>query len=124
MIESKERLRSSDPRALAIGIVCLIVGVLVGWLALPVRPGREVPAQVVRGVATAVDQSGTRIGISPDGTDAGAVGYGIAGARFWKAGVWSSETCLEPLTAGQSLEIGVVNVVDQGPVVVWVKCLS
>lgn len=123
MIEGGERLRSSDPRRLALGVGGLIAGLLIGWLALPVRPGREVPAQVVRGITTAVDHSGTKMGISPDGTDAGAVGYGVAGARFRKAGVWSSESCLKPLTAGQSLEIGVVSIADQGPVVVWVKCL-
>jgi hypothetical protein len=113
-------------------IVALVLGIAIGtaatWGLFALR-GTQV--QTVEGYATNVDQAGTAIGLAsePDGP---GKGYSIAGA-FWREaeGPWhtSGPTCLEPLSDGQHIRMGVVQVEPkmEAPgreVVVWLECLD
>lgn len=113
--------------ALALGVV---IGAGATWAFMTlVASGTQV--EVVEGLVTNVNEAGTAIGLAtePDGP---GKGYSIAGA-FWRdaGGPWhtSGPTCLEPLTSGQSVRMGVVPVKPVGDapgreVVVWLECLD
>jgi hypothetical protein len=111
--------------ALLVGIG---IGIGVGW-AFVAAQGNQV--EVVEGYTTNVNQAGTGIGLASE-LDGRGKGYDISGA-FWREarGPWhtSAPTCLEPLTSGQLVRIGVVAVEPkmEAPgreVVVWVECLD
>ena len=117
-------------RAFAVIAAALIgaaLGVLVAATVGLADGGR---VQVVEGEAW-VNHEGTAIGLSPDGETPGT-GYVIAGA-MWRQqdGPWhdSFPTCLEPLVAGQRVQLGVIDARPRGeapgrPVVVWLECLG
>lgn len=108
-----------------LGIVC---GALVTWLFWPFNTAQP---DVVEGYTTAVNQDGTAIGFTEEQGGEGT-GYFIAGAAWRRNGLpWSDSlpTCLEPLTSGQQVRLGFVDVqpVDDAPgrtVVVWLECLD
>jgi hypothetical protein len=112
-------------------IVALLTGVVIGaLLTWSVGLGDGARIQPVEGQAW-VNEEGTAIGLSPDGETPGS-GYVIAGA-MWREGTgpWHDTfpTCLEPLTSGQEVRLGVLHVRPQGeapgrPVVVWLECLD
>lgn len=87
--------------------------------------------EIVEGYTTAVNEAGTAIGLAPEPGGTGK-GYSIAGA-FWReaGGSWHTKgpTCLEPLTSGQHVRMGVIEVepTEEGPgreIVVWLECLD
>ena len=115
-------------------VVALLVGIVLGaalmWglqqLVFAVRP------EIVEGVTTAVNEEGTAIGVQtePDGP---GESYVVAGALWRQAGEpWHTSgpvACLDPLSAGQPVRLGVVDVAPAAdapgrPVVVWVECLG
>jgi len=113
-------------------ILAFVVGILIGvglaWGALAARGTR---VEILEGYTTNVDQAGIGIGVatSPDGPGRG---YSVAGA-FWREGdgAWhtSGPTCLEPLSSGQRVRLGVVQVKTTGEapgreIVVWLECLD
>ena len=113
-------------------IVALVVGVAIGagatWALLATR---RTPVEIVEAYTTNVNEAGTAIGLTtePDGL---GKGYSIAGA-FWRdaGGPWhtSGPTCLEPLTSGQKVRLGVIEIepASQTPgreMVVWLECLD
>jgi hypothetical protein len=110
--------------ALLIGVA---IGVLVAW-TVGLADGAKI--QVLEGYAS-VNEEGTAIGLSPDGETPGN-GYTVAGA-LWREqdGSWHDTfpTCLEPLTVGQRVRLGVLDARPQGEapgraVVVWLECLE
>jgi len=116
-------------------IVALLLGIVIGASAASVAWGlvvaRGVRVEIVEGQITNVNEAGTGIGLAtePDGP---GKGYSVAGA-FWReaGGSWhtSGPTCLEPLTSGQQVRMGVVQVrpAIEAPgreVVVWLECLD
>lgn len=112
--------------------VALVIGTAIGaggvWGLVAVR-GSGV--EIIEGYTTNVDESGTGIGLArePDGP---GKGYTVAGA-FWReaGGPWhtSGPTCLEPLTSGQRVRMGVVRVEPrmEAPgreIVTWLECVD
>jgi hypothetical protein len=90
---------------------------------------------VVNGVTTAVDASGTSIGVR-DLNGRWIGGYSVSGASWSdRREIWhqpiggdSNRSCLTPLSSGQKLRLGVVDVpagpAPGGPRVVWFQCLG
>lgn len=112
----------------AIGIVTYALST-GGALTQPAR------VEVVDGVTTAVNATGTSIGVrDTDGHWVG--GYSVSGAIWSRpSGAWhdpiggdSNRSCLVPLSSGQELRLGVVNVpagrAPGGPRVMWFQCLG
>ena len=111
--------------------LALVVGAGIGggsvWNLERARGSRP---DIREGYATIVNESGTAIGFAraPGGAGEGVV---IAGALWRDAdGPWhdSFPTCLRPLTGGQRVRLGVVDVRPIGdkpgrPVVAWLECL-
>ncbi len=87
--------------------------------------------EIIEGWTTNVNEAGTAIGLAtePDGP---GKGYSIVGAFWREAGrPWktSGPPCLEPLTSGQAVRLGMVRVdpMEEGPgreIVVWLECLD
>lgn len=112
-------------------MVAFLVGAAIGsgitW-ALGVSSGPQF--EIVEGYTTNVDLDGGAIGLAQEPGGRG-VGYQIVGA-WWreKDGPWHTHgpTCLEPLTGGQKLRMGVVHLriseVPRGNAVVWLQCLE
>jgi hypothetical protein len=111
--------------------VAFLVGIALGagitWaIGVSSRPRFE----IVEGYTTAVNADGEAIGLATEPGGPGA-GYQIAGA-WWreKDGPWHTHgpTCLEPLTSGQKVRLGVVQLAaSEGPranAVVWLVCLE
>ena len=108
-------------------LVGVAIGVLVTWI-VGLADGAQI--QVMEGYAS-VNEEGTAIGLSPDGETPGT-GYTVAGA-LWREqdGSWHDTfpTCLEPLSTGQKVRLGVMDARPQGEapgrsVVVWLECLK
>lgn len=108
-------------------LIGVAIGVLVSW-AVGLADGAH--SQVLEGYAS-VNEEGTAIGLSLDGKAPGP-SYVVAGA-LWREqdGPWHDTfpTCLEPLTVGQRVRLGVLDARPQGevpgrPVVVWLECLE
>lgn len=108
-------------------LVGVVIGVLVTW-TVGLADGAQI--QVMEGYAS-VNEEGTAIGLSPDGETPGA-SYVVAGA-LWREqdGSWHDTfpTCLEPLSTGQRVRLGVLDARPQGEapgraVVVWLECLE
>ena len=86
--------------------------------------------EIVEGYTTNVDLDGEAIGLAPEISGQG-VGYQIAGA-WWreKDGPWHTHgpTCLEPLTSGQKVRLGVVHLgtsaAPRANAVVWLECVG
>jgi hypothetical protein len=108
-------------------LIGVAVGVLVTW-ALGLADRTQI--EVLEGEAL-VNEEGTAIGLSPDG-DTPGLGYVVAGAMWRKqGGAWHDTfpTCLEPLTTGQEVRLGVLQAPAEGeapgrPYVVWLECLD
>ncbi len=113
-------------------IVALALGIALGagvmWV---VKPTGGAQVEIVEGWTTNVNEAGTGIGLAsePDGR---GKGYDVTGV-FWRevGGAWhtSGPTCLEPLTEGQHVRIGVIEAEPtmEAPgreVVVWLECLD
>ena len=82
-------------------------------------PFCDVRVHVLEGYINTVNQDGTAIGITiePGGQEEA---YIIASATWWEyGGPWSDKipTCLEPLTSGQKVRLGVVYAAptNEGP---------
>jgi len=112
-------------------IVALVLGIVVGaGLMWAIKPtGARV--EIVEGYTTNVNEAGTGIGLAwePDGP---GKGYNVTGA-FWREadGSWrtSGPTCLEPLTEGQHVRMGVIEAepIMEAPgreIVAWLECLD
>ncbi len=115
----------------------LVLGVVIGgatvWLVAHVIAGPLAghgSIHVYEGVTTAVNSEGTAIGFKAPGADPG---YSVAGAQWssdggpWHEGGDTTQTCLVPLSAGQSLTLGVARVAATDTVpgfdaVVWYEC--
>ncbi len=113
-------------------IVLFAFGIAVGVAITCVfGPFCDVRVHVLEGYINAVNQDGTAIGITiePGGQPEA---YIIAGATWREhGGPWSDKfpTCLEPLTSGQKVRLGVVYTAPTNggpgrPVVVWLECLD
>jgi hypothetical protein len=123
-------------------VASFAVGVLLGAIGLAAyafstggavtQPAR---VEVVKGVTTAVNATGTSIGVRDmDGHFVG--GYSVSGAIWSRQGEnWhdpiggdSNKSCLISLSSGQKLTLGVVHVpagrAPGGPRVVWFQCLG
>jgi hypothetical protein len=113
-------------------IVALVLGIAIGagaaWGFLATR---GVQVEIVEGHTTNVNEAGTGIGLATEPGGRGK-GYAIAGA-FWREadGPWHTggSTCLEPVTSGQRVRMGVVQVEPamEAPgreIVVWLECLD
>lgn len=113
-------------------IVALVLGIALGagamWGLQRTDDGR---LDIVEGWTTNVNEAGTAIGLAsePDGP---GKGYDVTGA-FWReaGGAWhtSGPTCLEPLTEGQHVRMGVMEAEPtmEAPgreIVVWLECLD
>jgi hypothetical protein len=125
-----------------VALACFAAGVLIGAIgiaayALSTGGALTQPArvEVVNGVTSAVNATGTSIGIRDMGGHFVA-GYSVSGA-IWsrQSESWhdpiggdSNRSCLIPLSSGQKLRLGVVNVpaghAPGGPRVVWFQCLG
>jgi hypothetical protein len=125
-LEKTMKMRSGIGFLVA-ALIGLVVGILIGW-AVGLATGSR--TQVVEGYAY-VNETGTAIGLSPDG-EAPGTGYVVAGA-LWREedGPWHDTfpTCLEPLVADQRARLGVMQARLQGdapgrPIVVWLECLG
>lgn len=120
-----KRIRWQWALASVLGIV---VGMGIGWGISRLRgPWFE----IVEGYTTNVSMDGEAIGlqVEPDGP---GVGYQVVGA-WWREGdgPWQTHgpTCLEPLSSGQRVRLGVLQLdprweVPRGEVVVWLQCLQ
>lgn len=108
-----------------LAVLGFLAGALLGWLVLPVRSGRPVTPRVVSGEVTKADVTGLKIGFTGNDGNRAGYGYGLAGAHFLHEGTWSDQTCVEPLTNGQQIRMGLVYPTDdtRTDVVVWVECL-
>jgi hypothetical protein len=108
-------------------LVGIALGVGINWI-IGLFSGPQF--EIVEGYTTNVDLDGEAIGLAPEPVDRG-VGYQIAGA-WWreKDGPWHTHgpTCLEPLTSGQKVRLGVVHFeTSKGPranAVVWLECVG
>lgn len=112
-------------------VVAFVIGVTLGAAASwAVGGGDSAQVEVLEGFAW-VNESGTALGLSPDGETPGP-SYGVAGAMWRGQGEpWQDAfpTCLEPTTLGQRVRLGLLSVEPQGeapgrPVVVWLECLD
>jgi hypothetical protein len=108
-----------------VALAAFLAGALLGWLVLPVRSGRPVPPKVVTGEVTKSDATGLKIGFTGNDGNRAGYGYRLAGAQFLHKGTWSTQTCVEPLTSGQPIRMGVVHPADspRPDIVVWLECL-
>jgi len=87
---------------------------------------------VIEGYVTSVNQNGAFIGLAESPESPEAEGYIVAGADWRDAGgAWHDTfpTCLEPLSSGDRVRLGVVDVPPQGDApgrehVVWLECLG
>jgi hypothetical protein len=100
----------------------VVAGTLVYWWVAP-RPSDRVAVDVLSGVTTAVNSRGTAIGLAKESSGAGWIGgYDVTGA--------TGSECLVPHSSGQPVQIGVVHLAANTPVVhgqdtvVWVRCLA
>ncbi len=111
-----------------------LFGVLLGvGVVLSTRTDGNI--RVLTGEVNSVNQDGWAIGFDEDDGDP-AEGYIVAGARWQRAGAGfrsgpdpdtGAPTCLEPLTAGQRVRLGVIEAKSDGfsaPVVAWLECLT
>ena len=112
--------------------VVLLLGIGIGVLATSVLgKSSDASVDIVEGYVNGVNWNGTAIGVSPENTGAGD-GYVIAGAMWRQSGgPWHDTfpTCLEPLTSGQHVRLGVVHAeptewAPGRPVVVWLEQLD
>lgn len=111
----------------AVFLVGIAFGAGITW-AFGVFSGPQF--EIVEGYTTNVDLDGEAIGLAQEIGGQG-VGYQVAGA-WWreKDGPWHTHgpTCLEPLTSGQKVRLGVVHLrKSAGPranVVVWLECVG
>jgi len=86
--------------------------------------------EIVEGYTTNVDLDGEAIGLALEPGGRG-VGYQVAGA-WWreKDGPWHTHgpTCLEPLSSGQKVRLGVVHLesseAPRANAVVWLECVG
>jgi hypothetical protein len=124
------RMGKNKLTAVAVVVAFLIGVTLGGAVAWAVGVMDRTQTEVLEGFAW-VNESGTAIGLSPDGETPGP-SYVIAGA-MWREqdGPWhdTMPTCLEPTTLEQRVRLGVLQVEPQGeapgrPVVVWLECLD
>ena len=110
-----------------IGLGAIVVGFGLGWM---VQSGLSPKFAIIEGTTTAVNQEGTAIGLEID-PETDGTGYQIEGAWWRKAdGSWQTHgpTCLEPLSTGQQVRLGVVELrgteSPRGDVVIWLECLD
>ena len=89
---------------LAVFVLGIVLGAIVTWV---VASSSDARVHIVEGHVSSVNVDGTAIGLSENNE-----GYIIAGAR-WRinGGPWNGTfpTCLEPLTGGQKVRLGIVN---------------
>lgn len=127
MIESPQSANPyAKPQVITVAVACLIVGIVIGWFVLPVKAGRAISPQVLKGKTTGANFDASAIGFDGnDGKEPGA-GYDLTGAWFLTDGVWSEKSCLTPLKDGEKIEMAVLHPKGGPPadVVAWVKCLS
>jgi hypothetical protein len=107
----------------------LLVGAALGS-AITWAAGVGDRTQILEGFAW-VNESGTAIGLSPDGETPGP-SYVVAGA-MWReeGGPWHDAwpTCLAPTTFDQKVRLGLLEVEPHAeapsrPVVLWLECLD
>jgi len=113
-----------------LAVACL-VGIAFGAGITRVIGVFSVPRfEIVEGYTTNVDLDGEAIGLAPEPGGRG-VGYQVAGA-WWreKDGPWHTHgpTCLEPLSSGQKVRLGVVHLesseAPRANAVVWLECVG
>jgi hypothetical protein len=130
-IGRKEPMTMKTSKQWILLVVVFLVGIAVGagitW-AVGVFSGPQF--KIVEGYTTNVDLDGEAIGLAEQPGGPG-VGYQIAGA-WWREqdGPWHTHgpTCLEPLTSGQKVRLGVVHFktseAPRGNAVVWLECVG
>lgn len=120
-------------RAGGIGAVLgFVIGAIIASVAfLALSSDATAEVKVVEGIATAVNNDGTAIGLAAR-PGAPGEGYIVAGA-VWRVpgGPWNDTfpTCLRPLTSNQWIRLGIVRARPTGtapgrPVVVWLECVG
>lgn len=113
------------------GLIFAIGAIVGSAFTLALWEPARAQVNVLEGYVTAVNASGTAIGVSQQPGGPGE-GYTIGEAWWRESGSpWerSTSTCLEPLSSGQRVRLGVVQVEPEGetpggPVVAWVECLD
>lgn len=112
-------------------LVVFMVGIALGAGATwAVQRAWSPRFEIIEGYTTAVNEDGKAIGLATKPGGPGT-GYQIEGA-WWREeeGSWHTHgpTCLEPLTNGQQVRLGVVHLKNskspRGNVVVWLVCLD
>ncbi|VVB92508.1 Uncharacterised protein [uncultured archaeon] len=119
------------------GLIMLVVGIAIGTaITWTLGPFGDTRVHVMEGSTTYANYDGTAIGFSERPGEQGK-GYDLAGAMWQEhRGPWNerlgwgeSSTCIRPLTSGQKVRLGVVNIAptQEAPgreVVVWMECLD
>ena len=133
---SGAQVRSLNAKALAVVFgLGAILGAAIGAGAV-LSFDRDDGVRTLEGEITAVNYTGEAIGFDAYDGPAGE-GYSVAGAMWkdWRSG-WhtgadpetGNPTCLEPLSSGQRVRLGVMDVPQSDgpgrPVVVWIECLT
>lgn len=105
-------------------VLGIALGAIVTWAVVSSGDAR---VHIVEGHVSSVNWDGTAISLAENNE-----GYIIAGAT-WRtgSGPWNETfpTCLEPLTSGQKVKLGIVNAAATDgafgrSVVVWLECLD
>jgi hypothetical protein len=129
--------RMSLGRPLAVPLwllACLVaVGAGLGGVAVYVSTDHYGVPVATTGTVTAVNQDSTAIGFTADGGNRTGEGMAIT-THFWidrdgkSYGGDTAPACLQPLTHGQRVELGVLDIRGHGPgpakLIVWVRCLA
>lgn len=117
-------------------LVAFFLGIALGGIITwAVVSSSDAKVHIVEGHVSSVNVDGTAIGLSKNNSENNEVVevYIIAGA-MWRtgSGPWNQTfpTCLEPLTGGQKVRLGIVNAAPtdnafgRPNVVVWLECLE
>ena len=108
-----------------------VVLVFLGFLIGANKGGSSATPRVITGKVTVVGMNGLEFGFSPAGSKSGT-SYGLSTNTPWRDSrhVWNSSSpipCMRPLSHGQIVTIGVVNVQPTSgsigaPIIAWVEC--
>lgn len=112
---------------LIVGIAAILVGFALGWI---INASLGPKLTIIEGTTTAVSEAGDAIGLEIQPGSQGQ-SFQIEGA-WWRvqAGTWNTHgpTCLAPLSAGQKVRLGVIDLSGtespRGDVVIWLECLK
>jgi len=120
--------------SIRVGIFVLVAAALLaaGFWAGSSVPTHSATPRILSGRVAMVGSSGDEFAVVFGGNVSEPASYGLSDSVPWRdgAGVWnegSPVACMKPLSHGQLITFGVVNVnpvADAlgGPTVVWVEC--